>query len=66
MSQLMQGGVPPGMMAPPGMGMPSAAAQQVTRDQIKDWTTLYPCYLDAALKVSQGRRLPLHKLVGCE
>lgn len=30
------------------------------------WPCFYPCYMDSSKRVSEGRKLPRSKLVGCE
>jgi hypothetical protein len=32
----------------------------------KKWTVVYPCYIDATKKCSQGRRIAKDKCEGCE
>ena len=33
---------------------------------VKRWAIIYPCYVNPRKKVSEGRRLPIHLLAGCE
>ena len=64
---------PPG---PPGSGganrgstvapPPMQNRRNVTMEEVRTWTILYPCYFDPKLKIKQGRRLPLEKCKGCE
>jgi signal recognition particle subunit SEC65 len=58
-----------------GAGSASAAStaagsapqqQQIHPSVYKKWICVYPCYLDPKKQVGEGRKLPLHLLVGCE
>lgn len=58
-----------------GAGSASAAStaagsapqqQQIHPSVYKKWICVYPCYLDPKKQVGEGRKLPLHLLVGCD
>lgn len=57
-SMMAAGALPPGMH--PGQRI------QVTMEELKKWTVVYPAYLNVTLTVQQGRRLPRSKCEGCE
>lgn len=40
--------------------------KQLDKEEFKHYITIYPCYLNPKLKMSQGRRVPLHLLAGCD
>lgn len=39
---------------------------QIPYEVVKKWTIIYPAYIDASLKNSEGRRLALSKCEGCK
>jgi hypothetical protein len=63
---------PGGPGAPMGMGPPGGTApgpgpgSKPDPKVYKKWICIYSVYIDCNKKVSEGRRLPLHKLVGCK
>ena len=66
---MLNGGVMPGSSQatmPGGMPQAGGGPQQIDPKLVKKWNCIYPCYLNPRKKVSEGRRLPLHLLVGCE
>jgi hypothetical protein len=50
--------------------IPPAAQQQqqprIDPSVFKNWLCIYPCYLNPKKKCCEGRKVPLHLLVGCE
>jgi signal recognition particle subunit SEC65 len=50
---------------PPQVAGPPPGTRVVQPAELKRWTVVYPCYLDANLSTAQGRRLAKSKLVGC-
>ena len=60
-------GVPlPEIQAAGGLPRPGGPPQQIDPKLVKKWACIYPCYLNPRKKVSEGRRLPLPLLAGCE
>jgi hypothetical protein len=52
-------------LAPPPPQPAAPQGRRVTPEELKTWAVIYACYLDPAVTVEKGRRLPLHKLTGC-
>jgi signal recognition particle subunit SRP19 len=56
------GGAGSAVAPPPSM----QNRRNVTMEEVRMWTILYPCYFDPKLKIKKGRRLPIEKCKGCE
>ena len=64
-SALMAGGAGP-MGGGPGSPGGQPMTIQIPMEEVKKWPVIYPVYLNAALTVAEGRRVPKDKCEGCE